>query len=106
MATPEKRFADNGARIRKAREAMRPYCSQERFAPLIGTSRRHLMRLEGGYHLPRKGMRDRIVDVTGTDEQIKAADDEEEDMLKALAAALKRLQQHRRLTGDPRAVCR
>jgi transcriptional regulator with XRE-family HTH domain len=69
-------FAANGARIQKARK--RTGLSQEAFAPKVGTTRRHMIRLERGQHLPKGELRDRIVDVTGTEEQIQSADDEEE----------------------------
>jgi transcriptional regulator with XRE-family HTH domain len=68
-------FALNGAKIRKARLATG--LSQEAFAPLIGTTRRHMIRLERGQHLPKAELRDRIVERTGTTEQIQSADDEE-----------------------------
>lgn len=69
-------FALNGARIRRARHLTG--LSQEAFAPLIGTSRRHMIRLERGQHLPGGPLRDRIVDFTQTEEQILSADDDEE----------------------------
>lgn len=69
-------FAANGARIQKARK--RTGLSQETFAPMIGTTRRHMIRLERGQHLPKSELRDRIVEVTGTTEQIQSADDDEE----------------------------
>lgn len=69
-------FAANGARIRKARQLTG--LSQESFAPKIGTTRRHMIRLERGQHLPGGDLRDRIVEESGTTEQIQSADDEEE----------------------------
>ncbi len=69
-------FAQNGARIQKARK--RTGLSQENFAAEIRTTRRHMIRLERGQHLPKSDLRDRIVERTGTDEQIQSADDEED----------------------------
>lgn len=81
-------FRDNGQKIRRARErvpsprdAGRPI-SQEDFAPVLGTSRRHVIRLENGEQRPSGQLRDRIVAVTGTEERIESDDDEaEEDLL-------------------------
>lgn len=70
-------FALNGARIKRARGLTG--LSQEVFAPLIGTTRRHMIRLERGQHLPGAALRDRIVESTGTEEQIQSADDEEDE---------------------------
>ena len=88
-------FAENGARIRRARN--RTGLSQERFAPIVGTSRRHMIRLENGEHLPGENLRDRIVEVTRTDERIRAEDEEEEE---ALCAALLRNLGYRPATQD------
>src|SRR6266498_3317935 len=85
----EHRYHENGERIRRARERIpsprdggRPI-SQEDFAPILGASRRHLIRLENGEQRPSGSLRDRIVEITGTEEQIEADDDEEEDALDA-----------------------
>jgi transcriptional regulator with XRE-family HTH domain len=101
MTENGKRFVENGARIRRARERLqstrpainhrpdRPI-SQDDFAALVGTTRRNLMRLEGGITRPKGPLRDRIVEVTGTKEQIEAADDEdEEDLFAQLLSELK-----------------
>lgn len=69
-------FAENGARIQRARKLTGE--SQETFAAMIGTTRRHMIRLERGQHLPGAELRDRIVARTGTAEQIHSADDDEE----------------------------
>jgi len=81
----EHRYHENGEKIRRARERVpsprdggRPI-SQEDFAPILGASRRHLIRLENGEQRPSGSLRDRIVEITGTEEQIEADDDEEEE---------------------------
>lgn len=102
--TATHKFSDNGRRIRAARHLTG--LSQENFAPLIGTDRRHLIKLENGEHRPRKGMRDLIVSITGTEEQIDSSDDEEDDIVAALLDSLKRTYAKRRETGDPWAVLR
>lgn len=95
-------FRDNGQKIRRARQLItsprlaanhrpdRPISGQD-FAPLVGCSTRHLVRLENGEHLPSGALRDRIVEVTGTTEQIESSDDEEEaalprDLIEQIAA--------------------
>ena len=50
------------ARIREARGGV----PQDRFADSIGTSRRHLIRLEKGYNRPRAAMLTRIAEATQT----------------------------------------
>jgi transcriptional regulator with XRE-family HTH domain len=52
--------------------------SQERFATLIGTSRRHLMRIERGQHVPRGELVKRIAEATGHELEFFSDDDEEE----------------------------
>lgn len=63
-------------RIRWARQ--QAGYSQERFAELVGTSRRHVMRWErpGGTR-PRVEFARRIADVTGQPLELFAADDDE-----------------------------
>ena len=86
--TAKFRYQENGKRIRRARQLVpspaagngrKAWISQEDFAPLIGTGRRHLIKLENGEHRPSGELRDRIVEVTGTKEQIESSDDDEED---------------------------
>jgi transcriptional regulator with XRE-family HTH domain len=86
-------FADNGARIRSARK--RAHKSQERLAAEVGTTRRHMIRLENGEHLPSGGLRDRIAGATGESaENLQSADDEDEDALRrSLSEDLFRLAQ-------------
>lgn len=74
------------ARIRWAREHSRSktnpgHISQERFAGLIGTSRRHLMRIENGTHTPRPALIERIAEESGHDLSffLDGDDDEESD---------------------------
>lgn len=96
------RYPENGQKIRRARKLTG--LSQDNFAPAVKTTRRHLMRLERGQHRPSGTLRDRIVEVTGTEELIEASDDAEEDMLLELINSMIRLRQKRIKTGDPYAV--
>jgi transcriptional regulator with XRE-family HTH domain len=106
--TAKFRFRENGRKIRRARHLIpgrdgRPI-SQDDFAVKIGTGRRHMIKLENGEHRPSGPLRDRIVEVSGTTEQIESSDDEEEDMLLELINSLIRQRQHKIKTGDPYAV--
>lgn len=86
--TAKFRFRENGRKIRVARRTTG--LSQENFATRIGTGRRHMIKLENGEHRPSGVLRDRIVEVTGTEEQIESSDDDkEEDLLPR--ALLKRI---------------
>jgi transcriptional regulator with XRE-family HTH domain len=93
VTTPTPRFAELGARIRKARK--RTGISQERLAPLVGTTRRHLIRLENGEHQASKPLAARLGAALGEDAaQFRNgdADDEEEDeAVDALMSALRRV---------------
>ncbi len=97
MSTPTKSrfpFADNGAAIRRARKNAGK--SQERLAADVGTTRRHMIRLENGEHLPSGGLRDRIVEATGeSGGTIHASDDEDEEpsLRRSLSDDLHRLAQ-------------
>jgi transcriptional regulator with XRE-family HTH domain len=74
----EGRFKQNGAKIRRARRSTGQ--SQEIFAERIGTTRRHMIRLEKGHHLPSGALRDRIVKETkGAVDGIEAHDDEDDE---------------------------
>jgi len=65
------------ARIRWARN--QAGLSQERFAELVGTSRRHVMRWEGGpAHRPGHEYMARIAAVTGQPESLFTDEEEEE----------------------------
>ena len=77
-ATTVGRWSENGKAIRKARR----YAgfSQERLAVAISTTRRHMIRLENGEHLPSGSLRDRIIEATGAERAtIQASDDDEEE---------------------------
>jgi transcriptional regulator with XRE-family HTH domain len=93
--TRERPFAKNGRIIRRFREQLEPKVSQERFADIVKTSRRHMIRLEQGYHLPSRDLRDRIAEAVGTTpEAIQSSDDDEESesmepMVRDLLAAIR-----------------
>lgn len=97
-------FQGNGEKIRRARllvpsprDNQRPI-SQEDFAPLVGTVRRNLIRLENGEHLPSGELRDRIVAETGTEEKIVAEDDEDAHQMnrRLIARTFEILEENRR----------
>ena len=77
METTQHRFAENGKVIRRARR--RTGLSQENFAVQVGTTRRHMIRLENGEHLPTRALRDRILEQTGSQDEIRSSDDEDEE---------------------------
>lgn len=96
MATSEKpKYAEYGARIRRARR--RKGISQENFAPVIGITRRHLIRLEKGDNMASVALRERIAAATDSVASdfgaAPARDDEEDelasDLLRVLRAALR-----------------
>ena len=78
-----RRWVENGQAITRARK--RKGISQERLAEQIGTTRRHMIRLENGEHLPGTILRDRIVAACDVEQgAIRSADDgndSEEDPL-------------------------
>ena len=77
-ATTVGRWSENGKAILRARQ--RAGYSQEKFAAVIGTTRRHMIRLENGEHLPTGALRDRIVEASGAERaSIAASDDESEE---------------------------
>jgi transcriptional regulator with XRE-family HTH domain len=86
-------FQENGARIRQARQQAQK--SQERLAAEVSTTRRHMIRLENGEHLPSGALRDRIAEATGQPaESLQSADDEDESsMRRSLSDDLHRLAQ-------------
>lgn len=53
--------------------------SQERLAGMIGTSRRHMIRLEGGQHRPGPQLRARIAEATEQPESFFKDDEDEEE---------------------------
>jgi transcriptional regulator with XRE-family HTH domain len=74
-------FADNGARIRRARK--RKGLSQENLAVTVGTSRRHMIRLENGQHLPSRRLRDGIAAACEIEpSEIQSADDEDDPRMR------------------------
>jgi transcriptional regulator with XRE-family HTH domain len=78
MATRVHPFTGNGAIIRRLRK--RTGISQERLAAQVGTTRRHMIRLENGEHLPSTVLRNRIAEVVGDSRsEIKAADEDDEE---------------------------
>lgn len=89
----ERRWAENGKEIGRLRR--RKGISQEKFAYQVGVTRRHMIRLENGEHLPSGELRDRICEALTVDRsEIRSADDEDdetvldhlsvEDLLRAL----------------------
>lgn len=70
-----------GQKIRAARE--KTGLSQEAFAPEVGMTRRHLIRVEGGRNQPGSALLDRIAERTGmpratfTNTEAASADDAE-----------------------------
>lgn len=49
---------------------------------MIGTTRRHMIRLENGEHLPGIELRDRIVEAAGAEKSsVQSSDDDEEAVL-------------------------
>src|SRR5688500_16568905 len=76
-----------GQRIRWARE--RKGISQEGLAEKIGTSRRHMIRIEKGQHVPRPALLARIAEETGQPiALLNGGDDDEEDESDSVALAL------------------
>lgn len=67
-----------GQRIRWARE--RKGISQEKLAAMIGTSRRHMIRVEKGQHMPGRKLVARIAEATEQPEKFFEADDEESSL--------------------------
>lgn len=88
MATtkPAHRYAENGKRIRRARKLTG--LSQFNFGLEIGVTRRQMIRLENGEHLPSRPVRDRIEKRAGLSKgEIRSADDDEEGSLMAALQA-------------------
>ena len=61
--------------------------SQEKLAEIVGTSRRHMMRLEKGQHAPKEPMRQKLGEALDQDPDFFTLDedDEESDPLAALS---------------------
>lgn len=84
-----------GNRIRAAR--VNAGMSQDKLAQAIKTSRRNVLRWEGGYNLPRAEHIAAIAAATGqtTDHFLNGDDDdEEEDLYAALTAAMRAVARH------------
>lgn len=103
-ATAQPKYFDLGQRIRRARK--RAGISQERLAGLVGITRRHLIRIENGEHLPSRELRNRLAESTASprDELAVDEDDEEADpvanemsraLMSALRIALRELEKER-----------
>lgn len=70
-------YSSNGDTMKRLRK--RAGISQERLAAAVGTSRRHMIRLENGEHLPSTPLRDKIADaIEAPRDAIQSADDDEE----------------------------
>lgn len=59
------RYAESGAAYKAARQAAG--ISQEALGIIVGTSRRHIIRIENGEHRPYPGLRDKIAAALGAD---------------------------------------
>jgi len=81
VASVPNRHHEIGARIRRLR--LSTGISQERFAPRIGITRRHLVRLENGEHRPGRELAARIEqvveEITGKPPRERVLPDDEED---------------------------
>jgi transcriptional regulator with XRE-family HTH domain len=76
-AEPKRHWVAIGVRIRDARRAAG--LSQEALALRIGTSRRHMIRLENGEHRPGRVLLARIAEATGQEPESIDPDAKEED---------------------------
>lgn len=78
------RHRETGQRIRRLRESTG--LSQERFAPRVGITRRHLIRLENGEHRPSRELAARIEEAAqdATGEPSGRILDEDDDASAAL----------------------
>lgn len=84
--TKERRHEANGAAITRARR--NKGISQERLSVMVNTTRRHMIRLENGEHLPSGDLRDRIAEACGVERaEIKSADDDAEEESDPIAGA-------------------
>jgi transcriptional regulator with XRE-family HTH domain len=79
MATRVHPFSVNGAALRRLRK--RAGISQERLAAQVGTTRRHMIRLENGEHLPSRVLRDRLAEALDVSRsEIKSAEEDDEEL--------------------------
>ena len=92
----ESKYPESGAALKRARHGK---ISQERLAAKVGTTRRHMIRLENGENRPSVQLRDRIADALEVPRETLPAAEEEDDealpmrldealLLQAMAAAL------------------
>lgn len=79
MAVQEKPYAELGQRIKAARNSTG--MSQEEFAPLVGVTRRHLIRLENGRHQVSVPLAKRIAAATGCTVAELRREEEEEPLV-------------------------
>lgn len=94
---PKRPFADIGSRIRNARR--RKGFSQESLAPMVGTTRRHLIRLEHGEYQARPGLAARLaaaLDADASEFRASNEDDEEESLADALQKVVRALRSEMR----------
>jgi transcriptional regulator with XRE-family HTH domain len=92
ITAPPPRFAELGARIRRARK--RTGISQEKLAPLVGTTRRHLIRLENGEHQASKPLASRLAAALGEDAaQFRNGDDDDEEADQVIGVLMSALRQ-------------
>lgn len=77
--------------------------SQERLAERIGTSRRHMIRIEKGQHVPGPVLRARIAEATEQPEDFFSPDDADEEAHPAMADFLAALAPLARLLDAAKA---
>lgn len=72
------KYPASGSALKLARN--RRKISQERLAEQVGTTRRHMIRLENGENRPSVDLRDRIADALGVPrDSLPAAEDEDDE---------------------------
>lgn len=73
------KYPESGAALKRARKGK---ISQERLAERVGTTRRHMIRLENGENRPSVRLRDRIADELGVPrDTLPAAEEDDEESL-------------------------
>src|SRR3954466_3412973 len=90
MATTDTKYGDLGRKLRSARK--RCGISQENLAAKVGITRRHLIRLEFGHHLPSLPLRAACAEATGIDAdtlRVPGDDDDDEESDPAMAEAFR-----------------
>lgn len=88
-ATRPRPYGILGQKIRRARELTG--LSQENFAPKVGTTRRHLIRIEAGFHRPGQTLLEAVARETGVakDSLTNTEDDEESSLYATLLTDLR-----------------